>query len=79
MADDETEPSASSNLEGEGEGEGEGEVSLIDARLSPLSCFCDRSFCVIRVCENGVLCGRAVVEYSSTVDRIAVVISSLDV
>lgn len=75
MAEDETESSTSSDREGEGDGD----VSLIDARLSPLSCFWDRSFCVIRVCENGVLCGRVVVEYSSTVFLIAVVISSLEV
>ena len=39
----------------------------------------DNIFCVMRLCEKGVLWGRGVVEYSSTVDRIAVVISSRDV
>ena len=39
----------------------------------------ERIFWVMRFCVNGVLWGRIEVEYSSTVDRIAVVISSLDV
>lgn len=44
--------------------------------LSP--CF-DNIFWVMRLWEKGVLWGRGVVEYSSTVDRTAVVISSRDV
>jgi hypothetical protein len=58
---------------------GGGEDSLIDDRPSLMSPCLDRIFCVMRFWEKGVLWGRSVVEYSSTVDRIAVVISSLDV
>jgi hypothetical protein len=75
VADDDTESSTSS----EREEDGAGDVSLIAVRLSPLWCLWARSFCVIRVSENGVLCGGPDVEYSSTVVLIAVVISSRDV
>ena len=53
-----------------------GRLSVEVSALSP--CF-DNIFWVIRFWEKGVLWGRGVVEYSSTVDRTAVVISSRDV
>lgn len=58
---------------------GRGEDSRIEDRVSALSPCLDRIFCVMRLWEKVVLWGWGVVEYSSTVDRIAVVISSLDV
>lgn len=51
----------------------------MEESTSGLSPCLDSIFCVMRLCEKGVLWGRGVVEYSSTVDRIAVVISSRDV
>jgi hypothetical protein len=72
---DEAESSRSSDRE---EGGG-GEDSLIDDSASVLSPCLERIFCVMRLWEKVVLWGWGVVEYSSTVERIAVVISSLDV
>lgn len=74
---DETESSCSS----ERVMEGAGDVSLIVDSVSGLSSFLDRIFCLMRVCENVVLCcgGLWGLENSSTVVRIDLVISSRDV
>lgn len=55
----------------------EDELSL--SLFSLLSPCLDIIFCVMRVCEKGVLFGADDFEYSSTVERMAVVISSRDV
>lgn len=55
----------------------EEELSL--SLFSLLSPCLDIIFCVMRVCEKGVLFGADDFEYSSTVERMAVVISSRDV
>ena len=55
----------------------EAEVSL--SLFSFLSPCLDMIFCVMRVWEKGVLFGADDFEYSSTVERMAVVISSRDV
>ena len=75
VVDDETESSTSSVLEGEGDGD---DSRMVDKTSDLSACF-DNIFCLMRICENGVLCGRGGVEYSSTVARIDCVISSLDV
>ena len=58
--------------------DGAGDVSLMSDKPSEPSTCRDRSFW-IRDCVEGVLCGAGDVEYSSTVVRTAVVISSLEV
>ena len=75
VAEEETESSTPSDWVEDGVGE----VSRIVERVSALSRCFDMIFCVIRVCENNVFCGREAVEYSSTVDLTACVISSLEV
>jgi hypothetical protein len=66
-------PSSASLLD-----DGVGDVSRMVGSGSVLSCL-ERTFWVILVCENIVFFGCGGARYSSTVDRIAVVISSLEV
>ena len=66
VVEDETDSSTSSARDGDGEGDD----SLMVDKKSDLSICLDNIFCLMRVCEKGVLCGRGGVEYSSTVARI---------
>jgi hypothetical protein len=68
-----------SSMSSERDDDGEGEVSRIESSVSAFSPFLLNMFWVMRLWEKGVLAGRLVVEYSSTADPIAVLISSLDV
>lgn len=75
---DDMESSLSSDPGGVGDGSCPKDVLSLSIfpLLSP--CF-DIIFCVMRVCEKGVRLGADDFEYSSTVERMAVVISSRDV
>lgn len=75
VVDEEMESSRSSDRVDEG---GDG-GSPDEDRSSIFPDFFPKMFSVMRFWEKGVLCGSGVREYSSTVDLIALVISSLDV